>query len=123
MKNYTDFAGLADVYLEDSYVLGIAETPDSLSFELELVLTRSHPRYHEPRPDEQYCYEDAVLTIPGATKVEWVTRSSQTYRDATGEEDLGNIDSFHYHDGRYEIVGDWGKVQVSSAAEPRLDFP
>lgn len=53
MKNYTDFADLAHVYFEDSYVLAIDETPDSLSFKLDLVLTPSHPRYHEPRADEQ----------------------------------------------------------------------
>ncbi len=122
MKNYTDFAELAHVYLEDSFVLGIDETADSVSFKLDLVLTRSHPRYHEPRPDEQHCYADAVLTIPAATKIEWITRSSQTYRDATGEEDLGNIDSLHYSGGYYEIVGDWGHVRVYSMAAPRLSF-
>lgn len=120
MKNYTDFANLAHVYLEDSYVLAIDETPDSLSFKLDLVLTPSHPRYHEPRADEQHCYANAMLTIPGATKIEWVTRSTQTYRDATGEEDLGNIDNLQYGDGYYDIVGDWGHVRVHSTAEPRL---
>ncbi|WP_414945546.1 hypothetical protein [Amycolatopsis sp. cmx-11-32] len=122
MKNYTDFADLAHVFLEDSYVLAINETPISLTFKLDLVLTPSHPRYHEPRADEQHSYEDAVLTIPGATKIEWVTRSNQTYRDATGEEDLGNIDSFQYDEGYYEIIGDWGQVRIYSTAEPRLSF-
>ncbi|MFK0248103.1 hypothetical protein ACIQUM_25710 [Amycolatopsis azurea] len=122
MKNYTDFADLAHVFLEDSYVLAIDETSASLAFKLDLVLTPSHPHYHEPRTDEQHCYADAVLTIPGATKVDWVTRSTQTYRDATGEEDLGNIDSFQYHDGYYEIAGDWGHVRIFSTAEPRLSL-
>src|SRR5438309_409967 len=93
MKNYTDFADLANVYLEDSFVLGIDQKPGALSFQLEAALTPSHPRYHEPKPDEQHCYADATLTIGGATRIGWVTRSSQTSRDATGEEDLGNIDS------------------------------
>ncbi|WIX99736.1 hypothetical protein QRX60_37640 [Amycolatopsis mongoliensis] len=122
MTNYTDFPDLANVYLEDSFVLGIDETPTSLSFRLEAVLTQAHPRYHQPRPGEAHCYADAVLTIADATKIEWITRSSQTYRDATGEEDLGNIDSLQRHADHYEIFGDWGHVRIFSRAAPRLTF-
>jgi hypothetical protein len=122
MTNYTDFPDLANIYLEDSFVLAINETPTSLSFRLDAVLTQSHPRYHDPRPDEAHCYADAVLTIADATKIEWITRSTQTYRDATGEEDLGNIDSLQRHDDHYEIAGDWGHVRIYSTATPQLTF-
>jgi hypothetical protein len=122
MKNYADFADLANVYLEDSFVLAIDEKPDTLSFTLEVALTPAHPLYHEPRPNEQHCYLDATLTISEATRIEWVTRSSQTYRDATGEEDLGNVDSLQRIDDHYEITGDWGHVRVYSTAAPRLTF-
>ncbi|WP_290061623.1 hypothetical protein [Amycolatopsis solani] len=122
MTNYTDFPGLANVYLEDSFVLAIDVTPTSLSFRLEAVLTPSHPRYHDPRPGEAHCCADAVLTIAEATKIEWVTRSSQSYRDATGEEDFGNIDSLRRHDGHYELAGDWGHVRIHSKAAPQLTF-
>ncbi|MEV4149368.1 hypothetical protein AB0J40_37300 [Amycolatopsis sp. NPDC049691] len=120
MTNYTDFPDLAHIYLEDSFVLAIDEKPTSLTFRLEAVLTSSHPRYHQPRPGEAHCYADAVLTIADATKIEWVTRSSRTYRDATGEEDLGNIDSLQRHDNHYEITGDWGHVRIYSSAAPRF---
>jgi hypothetical protein len=122
MTNYTDFPDLANVYLEDSFVLAIEETPTSLSFRLEAVLTQSHPRYHAPRPDEAHCYADAVLTLAEATKIEWVTRSTQIYRDAAGEKDLGNIDSLQRHDDHYEIAGDWGHVRIYSTATPQLTF-
>jgi hypothetical protein len=122
MMNYTDFPDLANVYLEDSFVLAIDETPTTLSFRLEAALTPSHPRYHQPRPDEAHCYADAVLTIAEAMKIDWVTRSSQTSRDATGEEDLGNIDSLQRHDDHYEITGDWGHVRIYSTATPQLTF-
>lgn len=122
MTNYTDFPDLAHIYLEDSFVLAINETPTALAFQLEAVLTRSHPRYHEPRPGEAHCYADAVLTIADATKIEWVTRSSQTSRDATGAEDLGNIDSLQRHADHYEIAGDWGHVRIYTAAAPQLTF-
>ena len=35
MTDYTDFPDLAGVYLEDSFVLAIDETPTALSFRLE----------------------------------------------------------------------------------------
>ena len=119
-RKHDDFPDLTDVYLEDSFVLAIDETLTSLSFRLEAVLTPAHPRYHQPRPDEAHCYADAVLTIADATKIEWITRSSQPARDATGEEDLGNIDSLQHHADHYEIVGDWGHVRVYSNAAPRF---
>ena len=122
MKNYTDFANLAQVYLEDSYVLAINERPDAVAFTLDLVLTPGHARYHAPPPDEQYCYADAVLTIGGAARIDWITRSGRTYRDAAGEEDLGNIDSLEYRDGYYDITGDWGHVRVHTVAAPQLTF-
>ena len=122
MTNYTSFPDLANIYLEDSFVLAIDETSTSLSFHLEAVLTQSHPRYRPPRPDEQHCYADAVLTIAAAKKIEWIERSSQTARDAAGEEDLGTIDTLQRRDGYYEISGDWGHVEIYSSAAPRLEF-
>src|SRR6184192_955426 len=112
MTNYTDLPDLAHVDLEDSFVLAIDETPTALSFRLEAVLTRSHPRYHDPQPAAAHCYADAVLTIAEATKIEWVTQATQTYRDATGEEDLSNIDSLQRQNDHYEIAGDWGHVRI-----------
>ena len=118
--DYIEFADLVNVYLEDSFVLGIDEKPGALSFELDVALTPSHPRYHEPRPGEQHCYADAILTISEATRIEWVTRSALTSHDATGEEDRGNIDSFQQLDDHYEITGDWGHVRVHSTTAPQL---
>jgi hypothetical protein len=80
------------------------------------------PGNHAPSPDEQYCYADAVLTIGNATEIDWITRSGQTYRDAAGEEDLGNIDSLQYRDGYYDVTGDWGHVHVHTVATPQLTF-
>src|SRR5215217_9049321 len=68
-KNYTDFPELINVYLEDSFVLGIQEESDFLSLSIEAVLTPENPNYHPPLPGEQYCYMDADLVIDGATSI------------------------------------------------------
>lgn len=122
MQNYTDFPSLEDVYLEDSYVLGISEQDGTLVFRLEAVLTPGHPRYRAPRPGEQHRYVDGTLTLGPATEIRWLRRSPQTYVDAAGDTDLGNIDTFVQREGRFEIEGDWGHVVVRTEEPPRFDI-
>lgn len=120
MTNYSEVGALSSVYLEDSYVLDIAEAPGELRFKMEVVLTEQHPAYRPPKPGEQYCYADGWLVLPSVTRTEWESRSTQRYTDATGEEDLGNIDFLERRDDHWWIGGDWGEVRVYTSADPHL---
>jgi hypothetical protein len=117
---YTDLPDLADVYLEDSFVLEVRESSDSVALRLDLVLTQDHPRYRDPLPGEQYCYVPATLTFATASKIDWIDRSSAQFRDANGEVDMGNIDFFQVEEGAFHLGGDWGEVRIFSAAPPTL---
>ncbi|HET6424385.1 hypothetical protein [Nocardia aurea] len=119
-RDYTDFPELSHLYLEDSYVLKIVEGPTELRFFLEAVLTPGSPDYHDPKQGEQYCYQNGELIFLDVRSVKWVARSMHEYRDATGSEDLGNIDSLIERDGIYEVEGDWGRVEISSARDPQF---
>lgn len=121
-RDYTDYPELAGLYLEDSYVLGIFELPNEVRFNLEAVLTRQHPAYHDPLPGEQYCYAKGNLVFAEATEVQWLSRSSQQFTDATGEVDLGNIDALSNDDGVFAVEGDWGRVRIRSDSAPRFDL-
>lgn len=112
MIDYTKFPGLAGVYLEDSYVLAISDTPGRLTFKLDAVLTPANPAYHPPKPGDQYCYALGDLVFPDVTHVEWVRRSHTRYTDAAGEEDLGNIDILRTEGDAFLAEGDWGEVRV-----------
>jgi hypothetical protein len=114
MAGYEEIAGLEDVRLEDSWVLGVYESDASLSFDLETVLTERHPEWEPPKPGEMYCYRRTALIFPNVRGVEWVERGTRPATDATGEEDWGHIDTFTAEDGRYELTGDWGRVRFSS---------
>jgi len=119
MIDYTKFPGLAGVYLEDSYVLEIFEKPGELIFKLDAVLTPESPAYRAPRPDEQYCYAAGCLVFPSIVSIDWIKRTDQRFTDATGEQDLGNIDVLK-RDGNFFVAeGDWGEVRVQSA-EPQF---
>jgi hypothetical protein len=54
MVNYSELPGLDGVYLEDSFVLGIEETSNQLVFDLDAVLTPSHPSYAPPNRGESF---------------------------------------------------------------------
>lgn len=121
MIDYTKFPDLADIYLEDSYVLEIVEDPEQLTFKLDAVLTPNNPSYQRPRPGEQYCYRTGRLVFPDAVCVAWLEQTGQRFTDAIGEHDLGNVDALT-RDGKFFLVeGDWGRVRIQSS-EPYFKF-
>ena len=118
MQNYTELPGFEHVYLEDSWVLGIEEGTGSLRFRLDAVLTPGHPRYAAPAAGEQHCYVSAVLAFDGVAEIRWLSRSGEVAVDASGETDLGHVDSLVHDGDRFSIEGDWGAVEVHAAAPP-----
>ncbi|MEV3904069.1 hypothetical protein AB0K11_17225 [Mycobacterium sp. NPDC050551] len=120
MTDYAELPGLRDLYLEDSYVLAIVERAGRLTFSMSAVLTPEHPAYRDPLPGEQYCYADGALVFSDVAHIDWLQRSTQRYVDATGEIDLGNIDSLTSAAGGYEVAGDWGRVRIRCAGPPRF---
>ena len=56
MSKYYDWDSFKNIYLEDSFVLGIEESDNQMSFIVEMVLTENHPMYSSRHKDEQYCY-------------------------------------------------------------------
>jgi hypothetical protein len=112
MIDYRSFPGLAGVYLEDSYVLGISEPSGELVFYLDAVLTPEH--------SEHYCYVHGSLVFPGVTHVVWLSRNGNHYTDAAGDEDLGNVVVLTADGDAYVVEGDWGAVRISRA--PRFEL-
>lgn len=113
--HYGKLVGLKDVYLEDSYVLGIGEDPGLLRFTVQVVLREGHPAYQAPERPARYCYRLGVLEFRNVTKVEWARKTLRKYRDADGRVDFGNIDVFYREGATYHLEGDWGVVDVASA--------
>lgn len=117
-----EFPALAGVHLEDSFVLDISDTADSLTFSLDAVLRPCHPRYRDPRLGEQYCYRHADLVFENVSRLDWITRTGRSFTDATGEADLGNIDSLTHNGNHYELTGDWGEVHRETPTPPRIQI-
>ena len=115
MSSYYDWEGFADIYLEDSFVLGICESPNEISFIVEAVLTENHPLYRSPESDEQYCYKKGKIVFQDLKHVKWISRNEAPFTDASGEEDYGNIDAFELSNDKYALSGDWGELEVTSS--------
>lgn len=115
MIDYNRFPGLGGIYLEDSYVLEVTESPSTVTFRIDAVLTPEHPAYRPPLQGEQYCFALAILIFPDVTQVEWISRDDRQYRDATGERDLGNIDVLEVQDDLYAVEGDWGRIRIRAS--------
>jgi hypothetical protein len=114
VRPYPELPGLEALYLEDSYVLGVRESPSEVRFELEAVLTEDHPSWSPPRPNEQYAYRRVDLVFPNPGQIEWVEKAMTPFQDATGEIDYGNIDSFEWQTDLYDLHGDWGHIRIES---------
>ena len=105
-----DFNGL---YLEDSYILNMIETPKLFSFQMEFVLTEDHPQYKAPLENEMYCYQHGEINFIEPKQVTWKYRNQKAASfDANGECDFGNIDIFLKSEKGYLLEGDWGSVVI-----------
>jgi len=113
---YETIDDLRHVYLEDSYVLDIVARPGQVRLALDLVLTPDHEAYRPPEPGEQHCYRRAELVFERVVDLRWRHSGAPPAVDATGEPDLGSIDSLTAAGGRYRLEGDWGSMEIESAA-------
>lgn len=116
MTTYSEaFAPLEHIYLEDSWVLSVSSTARSVMFDLEVVLTESHPDYQGPLPGEQYDYRHATLVVSG-DRVEFTPSGRPPATDASGGLDYGHIDSWTRDEGEWSsLEGEWGMARVHDA--------
>lgn len=118
--NYWQLTGLENIYLEDSYVLGI-KTDTSIEFFLEAVLTENHPLYTSPLPGEQYCYRRITLKFPHPQTYNLTLNKMLPIVDPDGTWDYGNIDEFFMENETYHLIGEWGELTVVSDP-PVIEF-
>jgi hypothetical protein len=79
ITSYQALPALSNVYLEDSYVLGIDSDDRSMRFSIDLVLTPEHRAYHSPGTDEQHCYRRAHISIDDVRSLRWLRQTLQPF--------------------------------------------
>lgn len=101
-----------DFIFEDSYVLRIEITPYILKLRMQFSLAPTHEKFHAPSQDEWAFYVLGVLRIEGFSSLMWEATGAPPAIDATGEEDLGCLDSFSYDNKFWCLEGDWGSIRI-----------
>lgn len=103
---------LEHIFLENSYVLGIAVEPYRIEFRMDFVLTPTHPNYVPPPATEQECYRRGVICIEGFRALAWRASNTRPSIDKDGELDFDCLDEFVMKDGSTLFGGDWGEIEV-----------
>jgi len=102
------------VYLEDSYVLGIAVSGRQLRLSVLFALTDEHPAYTSPIPGEQHCYREGEIRWDQVQIVSSRGRSSFFITaDPDGTFDLGSV-GYTCSDGVHHVATDWFNVQFTA---------
>lgn len=109
---------LADVFLPDSWVLGIETTDSSVCFDLDAVLQKGHPRFRwPPKPGEQHSYARLRWCLRGIVHWNDGPKFDNPATDANGERDFGHIDVWLQSGDRHTLEGDWGCVVIDRATQ------
>ena len=115
MKKYFEIDAFRNIYLEDSYVIGIKESEGCIIFYMEFVLSAAHSCYSEPLSNEQYCYKKEAIEFKGCSSINWLKRTKQAFTDQNSNVDLGNIDIFVRRGAVNQLEGDWGEVEITNS--------
>ena len=111
MIPYYDIDVFRDIYLEDSYVLGI-RAGQQVEIDMEFVLRESHPEFVPPNANHQYCYRRGTISFPNSGRYDLTASNLKPAFDDSGQVDLGNIDVFNKTESGYSLSGDWGELVV-----------
>ena len=115
MSDYFSHPELAELYLEDSFVLAVRVDHGEVAMEVDFVLREGHARYTQPGEVEQYCYQRGLLKFEGVKSASWNMPSAPPATDATGEADFGGIDEYVISDDVHRLVGEFGELTISCA--------
>lgn len=114
-SDYYEWSGLEEIYLEDSFVLDIIESADTLCFIVDAVLTEKHVLYETPLPTVQYCYKKAKITFANVQQVKWLEKTMRPTTNVDGSVDFDNIDYFYSKGDVYSLGGSWGELEIISS--------
>ena len=108
-----------EILLEDTYVLGWNQTPDSLTFTVLASLLQSHPPATPPLAGEWACYTSGVIRFSGVSSVTGLLQQELVppASDPDGSIDFGCIDDLsHISPGEFRIAGEFGIVTIAATA-------
>ena len=105
---------LADLYLDDSYFLGVTAVGTNLRFRVLFVLETDHPLYAPPKPGEQRCYREGDVVATRPHVLSWTAHRPVIMTDPDGTFDFGSI-QISQKGSIVEVRTEWFSVTSESA--------
>jgi hypothetical protein len=106
-KFYHNDPRLSDYNFEDSFVLGISLTDNSLCIRVELALMPTHRGYTTPDDNQARCFRRGEIYFADVRNIEVLTLELDPSVDANGECDLGAI--YDVHEVRPSVYKFWAE--------------
>lgn len=117
---YSAIPALANVYLEDSYVMAMSETDMGLLVEMVFVLRKGHPLYVEPGPEAYYCYHGGSIIFDHPTQIQWLDKKMKKFTDEDGNTDYGTLHSLNVDGNTYALHGEFGRVTITAPKDVKI---
>jgi hypothetical protein len=114
MEDYTAIPELAQLVLEESYVLAVDEQNGSLEIRMDAALARDHPEIRPPRPGQYSYFREVTVRFENVVEFVW-TRRFPPATDADGSTSWDGFDSAIREGDRYRFEGDAGLLTFRAA--------
>ncbi|WNC69089.1 hypothetical protein RI845_02785 [Thalassotalea nanhaiensis] len=104
--------------LNDSLVIDWSLENNRLKFDLIASIWPESDFYYPPKKDEYTCYRNALISFENITSITGLLskESVKPSTDADGSIDYGNIDTLTVLEDKFELIGDFGKVEINGGA-------
>ena len=111
-RQLREFAG---VDLTASFVLSWHFQSETLTVDVDVLLTPEHPFYEKPRPKERVCIRPAVIEFPYCESLSCSELAEAMPATIAGKLGHGAITGLRrLEDGCYEIDGEFGTVRIDA---------
>ncbi len=100
----------------DSFVLGWCSNETTIVIKLEASLWPDSPHYLQPKPDEYTCYRKCEIQFTNFISYSGLSKQStiSPIRDLDGSLDYGNIDTFIKTNSGFQVIGEFGNLNIVS---------
>lgn len=109
---YFDWPAFNNVYIDGSYITGISQTKNEITFEMDFALLPDHESATSPNAGERYCYRSGRMRFVDTVDPEWIEKCFGIFRKTRRRSGTAIVGYFGRNPDGYTIYGDFGHLRV-----------
>ncbi len=110
---YFNWPAFNNIYIDESYISGIKQKGDEITFEMDFALLPGHPRATNPNIGERYCYRSGRMRFVKTVDPVWHEKCFGIFRKTRRRSGTAIIAYFGKDPDGYTIYGDFGHLRVN----------